>query len=476
MNTTKKCLQIIVGIVLITLFDSIIVYTQNADPLNATNDVSQIVESITPATYRINVSAENGEHRDGTAFAIHPDGFLISCNHGLNKEDTIIVFDGNNNAIPVNLVSYIPQYDLAVLKTKESKQDYHFAHITNDFVDNYDSLFFALGNLQNEGLLLLRGYLAKKQLGGNPIFVIDNFLTFSMPSDVGCSGAPIFDHHGYVVGVSCGILNGTTSLCQAIPSYYIEKACAETTNLNSFTGKTLGLTIKTKKDGVFVSSIKPDSPAASLDIVPNDRILSVGKWSVHNGVDYYLSELALGISDISKKSIPVKIFSNSQNKEVTLNIPFSPDIYRINETHGQLESGCPFLFFQKDNNSSGQIITEGWTKSLNISCTDQKHHIIFQGFLKLPHDGSYCFYLNVRGTGTFSLNDSFTIKNTILHPSMQVMKRGYFSKGYHKFVLDMELHQSSTDPFLFVDEGEKKMSVPSEWLYGIKSDTNINQN
>ena len=177
-----------------------------------------------------------------------------------------------------------------------------------------------------------------------------------------------------------------------------------------------------------------------MEISEGDRILAIDNWPINNGIDYYLSELVSGTNEVTQASIPLKIFSSKNNKEMTFSVPLSNNLIACEKSTPPLEHGCSFSIFQQNSNEP-TLLASGWTKSLNISSTDRKHSVEFQGYLRIPEEGSYSFFLDVNGTGMFSLGNSFVIEKNIPHPRMRVMKRGYFSKGDHKLTLNLELSE-----------------------------------
>ena len=423
---------------------------------------------ISPATNRIHFHA-------GTAFAIHPAGFLVSCNHVFRRESTGGLVLGNKK-IPVVPLCDIPQYDLVFLRISE-KMDLKPIPIRLD-EPKYNMPYFMVGNFRGAGLTDAKGYLAKiENVGHKTDFcLLAHAYIFEMQIEPGGSGGPVCDSQGCLQGIIFSITGEHASHCAAIPSHYLEKACRENFNLHAMTGYTSGLDVETREKGVYVSAVKPNSPAENAGLRKNDRITSIGDWVVNNGVDYFISEFAYVYDRLPYVAqLPIKIISDRHDEEQLLELSLALEKKEKSEVDpARLSHGCEFTIFSDEGFS--ELLASGWAKNLDVHVS-VKSHTQYEGYIKLPQDGSYCFYLGVNGTGKLTINRSFFLEKSLSHLSMRVAKRAFFSEGYHPFKLELWTEKSSTGPVLHVGtmEGlaeeypasfkEKVKPLPDDWLY-----------
>jgi|GEM_PF-691000 len=140
----------------------------------------------------------------GTAFAITPDGYFVTCHHVVNGAERLLVHHGGRN-LSGSIVHTDPRNDLAVVRVSPW---------TGDFLVIADSETVPLGSD-----VLAAGFPDPAVLGKNPKVskgivnartgVQDDPRHFqvSVPLQPGNSGGPVFAPNGHVVGVVAAGLN-----------------------------------------------------------------------------------------------------------------------------------------------------------------------------------------------------------------------------------------------------------------------------
>ena len=414
--------------------------------------------------------------RLGTSFAIHPAGFLVSSAHVFAEKRFATMIVSENEPVPVVLISCIPQYDLVFFRTRD-KMDLKPIPVSLDD-PAFDMPYFLIGNYkfftsnyQSHGLTVGRGHLARieRTKFDTELCVFSAFLLFDIPVDAGGSGSPVCDSRGNLQAISLTATGTHIKQCGAVPAQAIEKSCRENFNLQSLLGYTSGLDIETKKNGVYVSQVKPGSPAEKAEIKRNDRITFVGDWAVNNAVEFFFSEFAY-VYDNKTIHLPMKIFPEGGDEERSLTLTLAPEKREKSEVDSnQLKQGCEFTVFADEGVT--EPLAKGWTKSMNVHLP-QKSHTQYEGYFNFPKDGSYCIYLNVDGTGKLAIDQSPFIEKSQAHPTMRVAKRAFFAKGYHSFKLELWTEKPSMEPFLYADTleetsiiHERAKPLPNEWVH-----------
>ena len=391
----------------------------------------------------------------GTAFVIHPSGLFVTCNHVVRNHLTGVLLDQNNQHHLYNVVGRAPQYDLAILQTIVPVE-LTPVRISSSLSVNYNSIFCAIGNTDDD-LLAFRGFLMKKKGNVDSMnSLIANAMTFDMSVDNGCSGGPVFDPKGNVIGVIQSAVTEKRMYLVAAPIESIEKACQDTLNLQSYTGYTSGLSVETQEQGLFVTGVQPNSPAEKSGIQKGDKIISLGPWSTKDKVSYTLSEFIWVAKNNDKTYLPLKILSSKNGQELSIDIALEKEcIPSDSVTRDNLIPGCSFIM----TSSEGENVS-GWTHTLDITSIG-KSKIKFIGFFEFPQEGSYGFRLDVPGTGKLTIGEHFSIEKNEAHPKMQSAKRAFFANGFHKFTLDIELEQIPSNNYLTVTGSSESEVLPN---------------
>lgn len=116
------------------------------------------------------------------------------------------------------------------------------------------------------------------------------------------------------------------------------------------------------------------------------------------------------------------------------------DIYQKAQTvKGDLKNGLNYEYFKGKVKNTFEIyelplIKSGKVPSVSASPKDlnENYAFIFKGYLKIPEDGSYTFYLSSNDGSRFYLNNKLAINNDGAHGNREESVSLSLQKGYHQ--------------------------------------------
>ena len=143
------------------------------------------------------------EAASGSGFAVSSDGYVITNNHVIEGCQEVAVYDGGR-AVPVTVISYDLQNDLALLKGGFTPRTV-FA-LSGDQPELLQDIYVAgypFGNEVSSSIKVTKGIISSLAGIGN------NFSNIQIDAalQVGNSGGPILDEMGNVIGVAVSKLD-----------------------------------------------------------------------------------------------------------------------------------------------------------------------------------------------------------------------------------------------------------------------------
>lgn len=146
------------------------------------------------------IKTENGH---GTGFIINPDGFAITCYHIIENRSYFDAIFLDGKTIKVDVVSFYPEIDLALLKLTGS--NYAYLALADNSEIRMSEDVYAIGTPLS---LNLSQTLSKGILSGFRELNNVNFLQTDASINPGNSGGPLILKNGKVVGVISLKLSG----------------------------------------------------------------------------------------------------------------------------------------------------------------------------------------------------------------------------------------------------------------------------
>ena len=277
----------------------------------STNDVSAVVECMTPAVVAINCKITYTRESfwgmpqtysgtaSGTGFFVSQSSdklYIATNNHVVADAQEITVTLCNESVIPAEIVGTDPSYDLAVISLNISDlSDEDLAAIKIASLGDSDSvtvgsMSIAIGNALGYGQSTTVGYISaldrEVTVEGNT----NSLIQTDTAINPGNSGGPLLNVHGQVIGINSVKYADTSveGMGYAIPintAIPIINELIEDVTLDPSEAGYLGIEGKDVTEsyatgfgmpvGVYVFAIAPDSPAASSQLREGDIITAI---------------------------------------------------------------------------------------------------------------------------------------------------------------------------------------------------------
>ena len=269
----------------------------------------------------------------GSGVIVSADGYVLTNNHVVEGADEIEVVLNDSRHARAKVVGTDPDSDLAVLKIGLSK-------LPTIVLGNSDSAqvgdrVLAIGNPFGVGQTVTSGIvsaLGRNQLGLN---TFENFIQTDAAINPGNSGGALVDVNGNLLGINTAIYSrsgGSMGIGFAIPvataQLVLESIVrdgqvtrgwigVEPQDLSPELAETFG--IHPPKDmesdgfeGVVITGVLQNGPAAQAGIQPGDVVVAVGERRIHN-----VSELLSSVSMLKPGSAaPFTLVRNAQTVQV----------------------------------------------------------------------------------------------------------------------------------------------------------------
>ena len=231
----------------------------------------------------------------GSGVIVSPEGYVLTNNHVVDHMDDIEVMLTDGRKASAKVIGTDPDTDLAVLKVDLDR-------LPSITFGNSDSLqvgdaVLAIGNPFGVGQTVTAGIvsaLGRNQLGIN---TFENFIQTDAAINPGNSGGALVDVSGNLVGINSAIYSrsgGNMGIGFAIPVSTARQVMeslikdgqvtrgwigVEPRDLTPEMAETFNLPVK---DGVLITGVLHNGPAAQGGLKPGDVVVQVGGSAVAN--------------------------------------------------------------------------------------------------------------------------------------------------------------------------------------------------
>ena len=263
----------------------------------------------------------------GSGVIVSPNGYIMTNNHVVEGADEIDVILNDSRHARAKVIGTDPDSDLAVLKIELDK-------LPAIVLGNSDNLqvgdqVLAIGNPFGVGQTVTSGIvsaLGRNQLGIN---TFENFIQTDAAINPGNSGGALVDTSGNLLGINTAIYSrsgGSMGIGFAIPvstaKLVLESIVkegqvtrgwigVEPNDLSPELAETFGVKAT---QGVIITGVLQNGPAALAGIRPGDVITGVGGKPIHNTSELLSSVAAL------KPGTPSKFSLQRQNSQMELDV------------------------------------------------------------------------------------------------------------------------------------------------------------
>ena len=268
----------------------------------------------------------------GSGVIVSKDGYIVTNNHVINGADKLtVVLNQQKREYSAKVIGADPSTDLALIKIEaKDLPAISFSNSDNLLVGDW---VVAVGNPFNLTSTVTAGIVSAKGRNINIVqnqFPIESFIQTDAAINPGNSGGALVNTAGELVGINTAIQSNTGSYSGygfAIPSNIVNKIVKDLIEYGEVKRAFPGITvidisaekadaIKLDKEGVIISDLLEDGPAAKAGVVAGDVILKLdGKPTPSKALfDEYLAYHRPG--DIVKLSI----WKNGSEKEISVKL------------------------------------------------------------------------------------------------------------------------------------------------------------
>ena len=263
----------------------------------------------------------------GSGVIISPDGYILTNNHVVEGADEIEVTLNDSRTALAKVIGTDPDTDLAVLRVELDR-------LPDITLGNSDALqvgdqVLAIGNPFGVGQTVTSGIvsaLGRNQLGIN---TFENFIQTDAAINPGNSGGALVDASGQLMGINTAIYSrsgGSMGIGFAIPvstaKLVLEGIVKEGVVRRGWIGvepadlspdlmETFGVKAR---NGVLVTGVLQNGPAAQAGLRPGDVIVEVGGKQIGN-----VSELLTNVAAL-KPGTPTPFKVQRRDESLTLNV------------------------------------------------------------------------------------------------------------------------------------------------------------
>ncbi len=272
----------------------------------------------------------------GSGFVIHPDGYIVTNNHVVERATKIVVtFKDNKKTYDAKVIGRDKKTDLALLKVDAGEKLESVVFGDSDELQPGDWVI-AIGNPFRLGHTVTVGVVSAKSRkvpGGGPY---DDFIQTDASINPGNSGGPLFNIRGEVVGVNAAIFSPSRfgssgfniGIGFATPINLVKGIISQLHQHGSVTRGWLGVLIQPvspdiadafKLDsakGALVADVMPESPAQLAGIKRGDVIIEYDGREVQENDQL---PLMVAGTEIGRK-VEVKLIREGKMKTVEVTI------------------------------------------------------------------------------------------------------------------------------------------------------------
>jgi S1-C subfamily serine protease len=296
--------------------------------LEFSNQISQVVETLSPSVVRV-----DGGRQQSSTGVVWAGGVVIAANHALAYKDGNSVDFGDGVDRPAVALGHDPSTDLAVLRVDGA------LGTAAPFADSADSL--KVGQLvlklgrpgktvrASLGIISALGPGSWRRQGGT---AIERYLEADAAHQPGFSGGPLVSADGKVLGITTtGLLRGHSL---TVPAATVRKVVEQIVSHGQVRRAYLGISSRAVRlpdalakqlggeIGLLIHAVEPGGPADRAGIQMGDTLVGLGKPEDHvedlADLENFLAD------DHVDQVVPAKIVRGGQVLELNVTIGLRP--------------------------------------------------------------------------------------------------------------------------------------------------------
>ncbi len=287
----------------------------------------------------------------GSGFIISEDGYIITNYHVIENAEVVNVVLFDNTETEADIIGGDETTDIALIKIEPPFELDKVTFGNSDSIRVGDWVL-AIGNPFGLGGSVTAGIVSAKSrdIAAGPY---DNFIQTDAAINQGSSGGPMFNTKGEVIGINTALFStsgNNMGIGFAIPINTVEWIVRQLEQSGEVKRGWIGIRVRPNsknlarslnlKDaqGIIVSGITDNGPAANAGLQPGDVIISLGKNEINSCTDFsrQIAEMPAG----SKAQLV--IWRNQEIEPITVtveNMPKSPKAAPKEQVRPDSESG-----------------------------------------------------------------------------------------------------------------------------------------
>ena len=296
----------------------------------------------------------------GSGFVVSADGVIITNNHVIENADEINVIFASGRTLQAELIGTDVETDIAVLKVK-SETPLPFVEFADSDAAEVGDWVMAIGNPFGFGGSVSAGIISARnrdiQSGR-----YDDFIQTDAAINRGNSGGPLFNLNGEVVGVNTAIISptgGSVGLGFSIPANLVEQVSTQIIEYGKPRRGWFGVNVQgidegladayglDSADGVIITNIEDEGPAASADFEVGDLLLTFDGKMIENvrGLTRIVAETEIGkrvrvdlIRDRKRRTVSFEVGELASNNESETREPLPENALAQNPIGAELKT------------------------------------------------------------------------------------------------------------------------------------------
>lgn len=236
----------------------------------------------------------------GSGVIVDPAGYVLTNNHVIDKADKININLADGTAYKnVEIVGRDSKTDIAVLRIKRLAGNFPVAKLGDSDTLNVGDFVLAIGIPFGLSETVTHGIVSALGRKGFGVADYEDFIQTDAPINPGNSGGPLVNMKGEVVGINTFIVTQgaqqSAGVGFAIPSNIVRKVYVEIKAKGKVVHGYLGVTMQDLtpelakyfgvKQGVVVTSVIENSPAAKAGLKTKDIIISFDGKQIKDSFD-----------------------------------------------------------------------------------------------------------------------------------------------------------------------------------------------
>jgi serine protease Do len=209
----------------------------------------------------------------GSGFIVHPDGYVVTNNHVIDRATEITVELADGRKLPATLISSDPEADLAILKITDSKP---FPCV--ELGDSSDLMIgepaIAVGNPLGYSHTVSTGIVSAldRDIGEGENRTLTGLIQTDAAINPGNSGGPLLNAYGQVIGINTAIRSDAQNIGFAIQVNHLRELIPELMNPAQAAKVNIPLQLSetrtlTEPDGIACKIVSADKPPRAIDTI-----------------------------------------------------------------------------------------------------------------------------------------------------------------------------------------------------------------